>query len=71
MAGHRAARLLGTAAAFPGALGASLPSAMRIAHGRVLVAVRTALGAEAFDEAWEEGGTLPPEQAIAMALSTA
>jgi non-specific serine/threonine protein kinase len=66
---ERAARLLGTAAALRDALGAPLPPAARAAHGRVVAAVRTALGAEACDAAWAQGRSLSPEQAIDLALS--
>jgi non-specific serine/threonine protein kinase len=71
--GHpeRAARLFGTAAALRDALGAPLPPAALVAHGHVVAAVRTALGAESFDTAWAQGGALSPEQAVSAALTPA
>jgi predicted ATPase/transcriptional regulator with XRE-family HTH domain len=68
---RRAARLGGAAAAQRAAIGAPMPPADRRAYDGITMAARTALGAEAFAEAWAAGRTLPLEQVVAEALADA
>jgi tetratricopeptide (TPR) repeat protein len=63
-----AARLDGAAAALREAVGAPMAPAHRAEHERAMGAVRAALGEGAFASAWAEGGALPVDEAIALAL---
>jgi predicted ATPase len=71
--GHpsRAACLLGAGAALRVAKQTPLRPAEQDDRDRLVAAVREALGAEAFDAAWAEGGALSLEQAIDAALASA
>jgi len=65
---QQAVRLLGTVETLRAAVGAPLPPRERIAQDRLVVAMRAAIGADAFAAAWAAGGALSLEQAIALAL---
>lgn len=65
----QAARLFGAAEALRARLGAPLPTVERPGYEGDIVAVRQALGAEAFDSAWREGQTLTLERVMAEALA--
>lgn len=65
---ERAARLLGAAETLRRTAGATLRSQWRPDYERVLSDTRAALSAEAFAQAWAEGGAIPLEQAVAYAL---
>ena len=64
-----AARLLAAAEAWRSAVGLPRPQAEESRHKSAVDAVRDALGQDAFMAAWNDGSSLSPEQAIAMALS--
>jgi predicted ATPase/Tfp pilus assembly protein PilF/DNA-binding XRE family transcriptional regulator len=64
----QAARLGGAAAALQEALGAPLQAHQWASHEQTLLALRAALGGEAFAAAWAEGRALPPGEALAEAL---
>jgi non-specific serine/threonine protein kinase len=64
----RAAWLGGAAAELRGALGTPLPTAARADHDQAVLAMRAALGEQAFAAAWAEGRSLSLEEAIACAL---
>jgi DNA-binding CsgD family transcriptional regulator len=70
----RAARLFGAAEALREAVGAPLaaptvaPGALAD-HGRAADALRASLGPAVLARLWEEGRSLPPEQAVAAALA--
>jgi predicted ATPase/class 3 adenylate cyclase len=68
---HVAARLSGAAAAARETVGLGSYIGPRARLDRRLVAVRTALGATAFAEAWAAGQAMPLEQAVAAALEDA
>jgi hypothetical protein len=68
---RRAARLLGAAETLRGASGVARPPYLQAPVDLAAKAVREALGAEAFDAAWEEGAALSPHQAIEAALTLA
>jgi hypothetical protein len=50
-------------------LGASLPRSVQITHDRAVLAVRAALGEDAFASAWVSGEAMSSADAIAYALS--
>lgn len=65
-----AARLLGVVDALGEVCGAGLdPTTDRNHYDRVMAAVRTALGEDAFTAAWEAGRAFPLDEAIAEALA--
>lgn len=64
---ERAAQLLAAAAALREGIGAPIPPVERAGYEGVVAAARAALGDLRFEEAWAEGATLTPEQAIAEA----
>ena len=64
----RAARLGGAAEALRAALGVPLPPETRADHDQAVLAMRAALGKDAFAAAWAEGQALSPEEAFALAL---
>jgi predicted ATPase/class 3 adenylate cyclase len=66
-----AARLLSAASARYHSIGIEQFPAHRGEHDRAVAAARTSLGDETFTAAWDAGQALPPEQAIAEALSVA
>src|SRR6266568_5274163 len=61
----RAARLWGAAEALRETFGAPLPPVERPGYEQAVSAARTQLGALAFADAWAEGRTMMPEQALA------
>jgi predicted ATPase/DNA-binding SARP family transcriptional activator len=65
---RRAALLWGAAAAVRTGSGTQKAPAELAEYQRTIAAVRSALGAEAFASAWEEGGAMTLEQAVAFAL---
>jgi len=65
---ERAAKLLGAATALREAVGTPLPPAERSDHDRLLEAVRTPLGPEAFAAAWDQGRAMSLEDAVGEAL---
>jgi tetratricopeptide (TPR) repeat protein len=65
---ERAARLFGAAEAVREAIGAPAPVPERVDYEGSKVAVRAALGEEAFAAAWAAGRALTWEQAVALAL---
>ena len=62
------ARLLGAANRIQTELGIELQSYVALIRTRALETARSALGAEAFADAWAKGGTLSLEEAIAAAM---
>jgi predicted ATPase/DNA-binding CsgD family transcriptional regulator len=68
---ERAARLYGAAAALREAIGVPDVGRERPASERGVSTVRTALAPEAFAAAWESGRAMPPQQAVAEALTPA
>lgn len=68
---EQAAQLLAAAAALRATIGAPLPPVDQPYHERLLSAVRTALGEDAFAAAWAEGKAMPLETAVAYALEKA
>lgn len=64
----RAARLGGAAEALMRTLGVPLRPDRRAGHDRAVRVMRDALGEEMFAAAWEAGGAMPLEAAIALAL---
>jgi predicted ATPase/class 3 adenylate cyclase len=65
---ERAARLFGAAAAILDALQATVDPADRAPYERDREKARAALGGEAFQQAWDAGRTLSPDEAVALAL---
>jgi hypothetical protein len=65
---ERAVRLHGAADALREASGTPLPPLNFRSYGRVLDALRSELGAVAFDAAWLDGRSMSSDQAIAYAL---
>jgi tetratricopeptide (TPR) repeat protein len=65
---ERAVRLLGAAEALCATLGRALPVGMATEYERTVAAAWTALDAEAFGAAGEEGRAMTLEQAVAYAL---
>jgi hypothetical protein len=65
-----AAKLWGAAEAVGETTGYWLQAAEREFHERAVPASRQRAGAEAFDRAWAEGGTLTREQAVALAVES-
>lgn len=63
-----AVRLLAAAEAWRRAVGLPRPQAEESRHKSAVDAVRDALGQDAFMAAWNDGSSLSPDQAIAMAL---
>jgi DNA-binding NarL/FixJ family response regulator len=61
-----AVRLLATAAALRGSLGAPLPPVCRADYERSVAAARAQLGEQAFAVAWAEGQSMTWEQALAV-----
>jgi len=66
-----AAHLFGVVGALDAAMGYTPPRELHAAIAAVTDATRAALGTAAFDAAWEEGGALSLEQAVAEALAVA
>ncbi len=66
---ERAARLEGAAAWLREVLSTPIPPVHREAHETFVAALRTGLGDQAFDAAWEEGGAMTFQEAIAAALT--
>jgi hypothetical protein len=66
---ERAARLLGTSAALRDEMGATLTLVARTDHEYALNAARAELGEDAFAAAWEQGRTMPLEEAISAVLA--
>jgi non-specific serine/threonine protein kinase len=64
----RAATILGAAARMREEIGHSIPLNEEREHARVVAATRTALGDEAFDQAWREGSAMELEEAVRYAL---
>lgn len=64
----RAARLLGAGATIRGELGSPPRPSERAAYDDVITATRAALGAAAFDAAWQHGASLPIGDAVGLAL---
>ncbi|HEX6270837.1 MAG TPA: tetratricopeptide repeat protein [Anaerolineales bacterium] len=64
----RAARLLSAAETFYTPLRFEMSARERAEHDQAVAAARTALGKKSFAAAWEEGGRMSLEQAIAYAL---
>jgi hypothetical protein len=64
----RAARLFGAAGALREAVKATIPGHERKDYDQSVVAVREALGEEAFASAWEAGRAMPCAQAVTYAL---
>ena len=67
----RAARFLGATAQFRTAHGIAITPADRSDHDHAVATAHTALGAEAFAAAWEEGAALPLKQIVAEVIETA
>ncbi len=65
---QRSAQLLGAAAALRVRLNAPRPPAQRAAYERSVAEARGALGDATFNTAWDEGGELTLEEALAAAL---
>jgi hypothetical protein len=65
---EQATRLLGAAEALTEAVGAVLSPAAQAGCQDQIVALRRALGEEAFAAAWAEGRAMSPEQAIQYAI---
>jgi len=65
-----AARLLSSAEAIREEIGAGLPPFFAKVKEEALTAIRARLDDATFDEAWEQGQTLTPDEAIAIALDT-
>jgi hypothetical protein len=61
-------RLWAAADALRDAIGAPLPPLARAERDREVVALKAALGEEAFTTAWSAGGTLTPGEAAALAV---
>ena len=61
-----AARLWGAAEALRDALGTPIFPIYRAEYEHAVTAARDTLGAQAFTAAWAEGGSLTPEQAVAV-----
>ena len=68
---ERAARLLGASAALRDEMGTPLSPILRADHDHASDAARGALGAEAFEAAWDEGHAMPFEESITYALDEA
>ena len=66
-----AARLFGVVGALDAAMGYAPPRRAHVAIAAATDATRAAVGTAAFDAAWEEGGALSLEQAVAEALAVA
>ena len=71
--GHlqRAATIFGTAEALREAIEVPPPPFIRDHYDRLVADLRTALGEEAFKKAWDQGRSLPFEQAVVSALTPA
>jgi DNA-binding CsgD family transcriptional regulator len=67
---RRAARLFGAAKALREAVGASVLPFYRADYDLGVVTARAGLGEEVFEEAWEEGRAMTPEEAIEYALGS-
>jgi predicted ATPase/DNA-binding NarL/FixJ family response regulator len=65
---ERAARLFGAAAAAREAVAVYMMPSVRADYDRGVAAARAGLGEAAFDAAWAEGKTMPPERAVEYAL---
>jgi non-specific serine/threonine protein kinase len=65
----RAARLHGAAACLRETIASPIDASERSAYERDLAGARAALGDDAFDRAWQEGRTMGPDEAIAIALA--
>jgi predicted ATPase/transcriptional regulator with XRE-family HTH domain len=63
-----ATQLLGAAQRIHGAYGMPLMASLRPAYDAALVSLRAALGAEQFEERWEQGRRLSVDAAVAAAL---
>lgn len=61
---NKAARLFGAADALRNAFGFALPAPLRCVHEAEVERARSGLSAEAWREAWEQGGKLSLEQAL-------
>ncbi|MGC4046788.1 MAG: tetratricopeptide repeat protein [Armatimonas sp.] len=66
---ERGARLLGAAATQLSELGFTQIPTVQAEHEKQLAQARNSLGEEEFENAWREGTALPPDQAIALAMS--
>ena len=66
-----AARLFGVVGALDAAMGYAPPRELHAAITAATDATRAAVGVAAFDAAWEEGGALSLEMAVAVALAVA
>jgi predicted ATPase len=65
----RAATILGVAARLREEMGLALAAHEEREHQRVAAAARAALGEEAFDQAWREGGAMDLEEAVHYTLN--
>jgi predicted ATPase/DNA-binding NarL/FixJ family response regulator len=65
---EQATRLFGAAAAAREAVGVSMMPSVRAEYDRGVATARAGLGEAAFDAAWAEGKTMPPERAVQYAL---
>jgi predicted ATPase/DNA-binding CsgD family transcriptional regulator len=65
---ERATRLFGAAAAAREAVGVSMMPSVLAEYDRGVATARAGLGEAAFDAAWAEGKTMPPERAVQYAL---
>src|SRR6266446_3324243 len=66
---ERAATILGAAARLREEIGLWLPPHEERERKRVAAATRAALGDDAFDQAWREGGAMELEEAVRYALN--
>ena len=66
----RAARLWGAAERLREVIGAPIPPVHRATYEQALARVHSQMSEQAFREAWEEGRSMLPEQALAARLST-
>jgi predicted ATPase/DNA-binding NarL/FixJ family response regulator len=65
---ERATRLFGVAGGAREAVGVSMMPSVRAEYDRGVATARAGLGEAAFDAAWAEGKTMPPERAVQYAL---
>jgi tetratricopeptide (TPR) repeat protein len=67
---RRGARLWGAADALRQAIGTPRPPSDQARYDEAVQAMRSTLSEEGFSAAWAEGRTLPPEEAIALAMDS-